>query len=90
MQRLLDAEILNLARQYIAVSATYQLHPLVTAVTTLNANLDDGSGFFSPKVTYSISANIELSAGGLLSYGSEQSEYWYYPTSIYVNGMLYF
>lgn len=90
LQRLLTAEILNLARNYIAVSTTYQLHPLVTAGVTWNANLDDGSGFFSPSVMYSAAANADLGAGGLLTYGGDLSEYWYYPTSIYVKGTFYF
>ena len=90
LQRLLTGELLNLARHYVAVSATYQLHPLVTAGATWNVNLDDVSGFVAPTVTYSITSNADLTAGGLLTYGGDLSEYWYYPLSVYARGTLYF
>jgi hypothetical protein len=39
---------------------------------------------------YSLAANMDLSIGGLLTYGTEQFEYRYYPRSIYAKGTLYF
>lgn len=88
--RLFRGEILNVARHYLFVLATYQLHPLVNASLSWNANIQDGSGFVSPALNYSVSANADLSLGGLAAYGNEFSEYWYYPSSVYLKGTLYF
>jgi hypothetical protein len=90
LQRLFTGEILNLNRNYLFVDATYQIHPLVNTGIGFNLNLNDGSGFLSPVVTYSVQSNVDLSLGGLIVFGKERSEYWYYPASIYLKGTRYF
>jgi hypothetical protein len=87
---LLRGEILNVARNYLAASASYQIHPLVMAGLTLTMNLDDGSGYFLPSVEYSLSDAVTLSAGALIASGKEGSEYWYYPSSVYARGQVWF
>jgi hypothetical protein len=90
LQRLFTGEILNLNRNYLFVDATYQIHPLVSTGIGFNLDLNDGSGFLSPVVTYSMESNVDLSLGGLIVFGKERSEYWYYPASIYLKGTRYF
>ncbi len=87
---LLRGEILNVARNYLAASASYQIHPLVMTGLTLTINLDDGSRYFLPSVEYSLSDAVTLSAGALIASGKEGSEYWYYPGSVYARGQLWF
>jgi hypothetical protein len=87
---LLRGELLNVAKNYIAASASYQIHPLVMTSLTITINLDDGSGYFLPSIVYSLSDAITLSAGALIASGKERSEYWYYPSSVYVRGQLFF
>jgi hypothetical protein len=85
-----SGQMINAARDYIFLSATYQPHPLVTLSLGLNTNLNDGSGFLGPSASYSIGSNMDLDLGGLLTYGSELSEYWYYPGSLYLKGVWYY
>ncbi|MDH3252628.1 MAG: hypothetical protein OEM41_07535 [Ignavibacteria bacterium] len=88
--RLLRGEILNVAKNYLAASVSYQIHPLVNTTITLSMNLDDGSGYILPAMEYSLSDAVTLSAGALIASGNERSEYWYYPSSVYVRGQVYF
>jgi hypothetical protein len=90
LPRLFTGEILNLSRHYLFVNATYQIHPLVNTSIGFNVNMNDGSGFVLPQVTYSARSDIDLSLGGLIAYGNQRSEYWYYPTSLYAKGVWYF
>lgn len=90
LQRLFTGEILNLNRNYLFVDVTYQIHPLVNTAIGFNLNLNDGSGFLSPVVTYSMQSNVDVSFGGLVVFGKERSEYWYYPASLYLKGTQYF
>ncbi len=88
--RLAQGAILNFARNYLFVQGLYQLHPLVMTGLGVNLNLDDGSGFIAPSVTWSSTENSELGLGGLLTYGAGETEYWYYPLAVYVKGQWYF
>ncbi len=88
--RLLNGQILNLSRNYIVVSASYIFSPLVTLSVTDNINLNDGSGFIGMISAYSAGDNFYLNIGAQLTYGSEYTEYWYYPNSLYLQGEYYF
>ncbi|NOY05825.1 MAG: hypothetical protein GXO82_04205 [Chlorobi bacterium] len=88
--RLSQGAILNFARNYLFVQGIFQLHPLVTSGLGVNLNMDDGSGFIAPSVTWSSTENSELGVGGLLAFGAEGTEYWYYPLALYVKGQWYF
>ncbi len=88
--RLINGEILNLARDYLAVQAMYQIHPLVTASISTIGNLNDGSRFFAIMATYSVTENASLTLGGQIFIGDQFTEYWYYPGSIFLKGEFYF
>ncbi len=87
---LLEGKIINLSRNYIVGSISYQITALLTATVSNNSNLNDGSGYLNLNGTFSLSDNSSLSAGGLVSYGNRFSEYWYYPTSYYIEAELFF
>ncbi len=87
---LLTGKIINLSRNYIFVSSSYIVNPLLTVTVSDNTNLNDQSGFFLLTGAYSLSNNSTVTLGGLISYGSNFSEYRYYPTSLYIQGELFF
>jgi|Deesub1362B_J571_1020462.scaffolds.fasta_scaffold03899_4 hypothetical protein len=88
--RLFRGEILNVARNYLFLQTTYQLHPLLLFMLSKNSNLDDGSGFWMVTATYSLSDNSALSAGGLIFHGSPGSEYDLFPSAGYLKLEWYF
>jgi hypothetical protein len=87
---LYEGKILNLAKDYLDVTGTYQIHPLVSIAISSNSNFNDGSGFLSGSITYSASDNTSLALGTLFTYGSTLSEYWYYPQAYYLKLEAYF
>ncbi len=88
--KLLKGEIINMGRIYLAVSFSYEATPLLK-LTFLNIdNFQDGSGFVSASGNYSLTENSYLDAGVQLFYGSNFSEYWYYPNSFYFEWEYYF
>ena len=87
---LYEGRILNLAKDYLAVSGSYQLTPLITAVLSSNSNFNDGSGFLAGTVTYSASDNASIAIGSLYAYGKTFTEYWYYPQAYYLKLETYF
>lgn len=56
-------------RQYLALAAAYQWHPLVTSQVFGIANLEDASALFSGTLTYSLSDEADMIAGGYLAVG---------------------
>jgi hypothetical protein len=90
LPKLLKGDILNLGRDYLAVSGSYLLHPLVTASATVMVNLNDESRFQSVTVSYSVSEDWTMALGGQLVEGDEMDEYWYYPNSLFVKVEAYF
>ena len=87
---LLRGEILNLARNYLFVQGTYQVHPLVLLAFGHNQNLDDRSGFWMLSATISTGDNSAVTLGGQLFHGRTGSEYWYFPSAVYARGEWYF
>lgn len=87
---LLDGRIINLSMNYLFISGSYQITPLFTITLSNNSNLNDGSGYFNITGAYSLSDNASLTLGGLQSYGNRFSEYWYYPTSFYLQAEMFF
>jgi len=88
--RLIVGEILNMSKNYMAVSAVYQLTPLFNLTVTNNLNLNDKSGFIGVIGNYSITSDIYINIGSQIFYGDELTEYWYYPNSIYLQAEIYF
>ena len=83
-------QILNLAKDYLVVSGSYQLTPLTTVSLSSNSNFNDGSGYVAGTATYSASDNTSLTLGTLYTYGSSFAEYWYYPQAYYMKLDVYF
>ncbi len=87
---LYNGSILNLAKDYLDVTGTCQLDPLVSISLSSNSNFNDGSGFLSGTITYSASDNTSLAVGTLYTYGGTLTEYWYYPQAYYLKLDTYF
>ncbi len=73
--RLFSGELLNLARQYLGAIAGYDLTPLLRWDNYAILNLNDGSLYFSPNLTYSVMTNLDWALGPQLFVGSDGSEY---------------
>ncbi len=87
---LLSGKILNVGRQYITLQASYLLHPLVVVLAGTTRNLNDRSGYSFLTAHYSSSDETSLTLGGQYFYGSQQTEYWYYPHAIYLKFDFFF
>jgi hypothetical protein len=85
-----SGSILNLSRNYVCVSSVYQLNPLLNITLTDITNLNDGSGFINLIGSYSAKEFLTLGLGLQMTYGTENSEYWYYPFSLYFQAQYYF
>lgn len=90
LEALLSGEILNVSTQYLALMASYLVHPLVTVSATSISNLVDGSGLVACSAHYAVTGNAGILAGAQLSYGEDLTEYWYYPPTVYVQFDVYF
>jgi hypothetical protein len=88
--RLAAGEIQNLSRNYICLSAAYQLNALTNLSVTGISNLNDGSGFVNALVSFAAKEFLTLNLGSQVTYGNEKSEYWYYPFSLYFQADYYF
>jgi hypothetical protein len=90
LQRLMKGEILNLSKSYLAVSAMYNATPLLNLTFTNINNLVDGSSLFGFRGDYSLTENSYLDFGAQYFFGEKYSEYWYYPSSLYLLFEYYF
>ena len=88
--QLVSGKILNLSRNYLAISANYTFSFITSATVMINQNLNDGSGFIAASGLYSVTSNLSLTLGAQYTYGNNFSEYWYYPHSVYLQGQYYF
>ncbi len=88
--KLTTGEVLNLAVDYLAVSLSYLIHPLVTGTVTATGNLNDGSAYVALSAVYLPSDEISIALGGQLFEGDRLDEYWYYPGSCYAKVELFF
>jgi hypothetical protein len=60
---------LQLGRNLTGVAASYQFAPLVTGQATVLHSWSDGSHLVQPTLTYSLTDNSELLAGGTVGFG---------------------
>jgi hypothetical protein len=88
--RLVNGEILNLSKNYLAVSANYMFSLITSASLTINQNLNDGSGFVTVNGLYSVTSDFNITLGAQLTFGNDFSEYWYFPHSVYLQAEYYF
>ena len=87
---LAEGSILNLARQYTTIMATWLAHPLALVTASVTHNFNDGSSYVNTMVSYGASDNINATLGGQVFLGSDLSEFWYYPTALYLKVDAYF
>jgi len=90
IQRLLRGEILNVARHYGTVQASYLIHPLVTVTGSWLQNWTDGSGYYGGGVQVSMTNEVAGALGIQLFHGGMLTEYWYFPTTVYARADAYF
>jgi hypothetical protein len=88
--RLERGEIQNLSRNYMCLSAMYQINALTDITLTDISNLNDGSGFINIIVSFAAKEFLTLNLGSQVTYGGLKSEYWYYPFSLYFQADYYF
>jgi hypothetical protein len=81
--KLLKGEIQNLSRNYVAVQGTYQLHPLWNMMLINISNLNDQSGYVNALVKYNIFEDMNISFGGMITYGKIGTEYGMMPSAGY-------
>ena len=72
---LFAGRIQNVGRRYFGGYTAYDVTPLVKWTNYLVVNLADGSTFFSPTLSFSLQANLDLTIGTQLFGGSAGSEY---------------
>ncbi len=78
-----DQNISNLAKYYFSESVNWMITNNSNINATFVQNLNDNSGYVQLKTGYLISDFITLDLAGMLSYGNQFDEFWYYPSSIY-------
>ena len=72
---LLAGRVINLARRYGAIAASYELTPLLTVAGYGVLNADDRSGVLWPRLEYSAAANVDIAVGVQRFVGGADSEY---------------
>lgn len=72
---LLAGQRQTVGRRYAGLHASYELTPLLKTQNWIAANLDDRSWYFSPRLVYSATENLELSAGAQWFGGSAAGEF---------------
>lgn len=77
-------------KDYTGLSVAYELTPLVNWNNYLILNLSDGSMFFSPRLSYSVKENLDISFGLQFFAGSSGDEYGDKKDSSYVELGWYF
>lgn len=75
VERLDRGELYTLGRTYLGASVTMEVHPLVNIILSAITNLHDPSGVLQPRVTYDLTQNMQLIAGGSIFWGSPGSEF---------------
>lgn len=88
--RLSRGEIINVGRDYLALQASYLVHPLVNATLLCMRNLDDKSQFLGLLILCSVTDELAVALGGQLYAGDDFTEFWYYPEAIYLKADFYF
>jgi len=88
--QLLNGEVTNLGRHILAIQASYLIHPLATASLTMFRNLNDESVLISPQLLYLASDDVSLSVGGQYFTGGRFSEFWWYPSTVFARGDVFF
>ena len=75
LDRLSRGELFNFMRDYLAVGATYQWHPLWSQSVVWIGNLNDGSSLLQTSLTYDPSDSSRVQAGFVAALGDEGDEF---------------
>ena len=81
--RLENGEIQNLSRNYLCLSSSYLVNPLVNITLSDITNFNDGSGFINFLTSFSAKDNLTFKSWFAIYLRKQKSEYWYYPFSLY-------
>ena len=65
----------TLATRYLGLYAGYELTPLWKSANWLVVNVDDGSTYLSPRLTFSLRENLDLVLGAQLHAGGARAEF---------------
>ena len=79
--RIMRGDMHTLGRNYLAISMTFEMHPLVNLYITDITNLSGPSGMLTPRMTVSLTQNTELTAGMNMYYGESGTEFGGYRLS---------
>ncbi len=88
--KLTSGDVLNVGVDYLALTVSYLLHPLVMGTVTGMGNLDDRSAYVALSAVYLPGDEVSVTLGGQLFAGDRLDEYWYYPSSCYAKMELFF
>jgi hypothetical protein len=75
MDRLARGELFNVMRDYVAMGANYQWHPLWSQSLVWIGNLNDGSSLMQTSLTYDPSDSSRVQAGLVAAMGSAGEEF---------------
>jgi len=81
VDRLARGELFNVMRDYLAVGASYQWHPLWSQHLVWIGNLNDGSSLMQTSLTYDPSDSSRVQAGLVAALGHEGDEFGGRPVS---------
>jgi hypothetical protein len=74
-ERLARGQVFDVRRNYIATGATMEINPLLSLGPSVIVDLDDGSLFLLVTAAWSLSDNLNLTAGIQAPFGPANSEY---------------
>ena len=83
---LLRGEVFNLMRDYLAVGASYQWHPLLTQSLSVISNLNDGSALLQGQIAVDAAQNQQLQFGYIGGYADPGDEFAPLPVTISPEG----
>ena len=79
---LLRGEVFNFMRDYLAVGASYQWHPLLTQSLSVISNLNDGSALLQGQIAVDAAQNQQLQFGYIGGYADPGDEFAPLPVTI--------
>ena len=85
---LLRGEVFNLMREYLAVGASYQWHPLLTQSLSVISNLSDGSALLQGQLSIDSAQNQQLQFGFIGGYADPGDEFAPLPAALTPQGEL--
>jgi hypothetical protein len=87
---LFAGRIQNVGRRYLGGYAAYDITPLVKWTNYMVVNLADRSIFFSPALSFSLQANLDVTVGTQLFAGAADSEYGRFRDLLFVQVQWFF